>query len=57
MNIYYIKGDMMKGIVLIMDGMGDRPIKELDNKLLFKPQILQIWIEWLLRELLVLWIQ
>ena len=22
----------MKGIVLIMDGMGDRPIKELDNK-------------------------
>mgnify|MGYP007022384090 CR=1 FL=1 len=23
----------MKGIVLIMDGMGDRPIKELGNKI------------------------
>ena len=30
MNIF--KGDTVKGIVLIMDGMGDRPIKELNNQ-------------------------
>ncbi len=39
----------MKGLILIMDGMGDRPIKELGT--------LQIWIRWLLKELQVLWIQ
>ena len=44
----------MKGIVLIMDGMGDRPIKELNNQ---TPLQAANTPNMELRELLVLWIQ
>lgn len=37
----------MKGIVLVMDGMGDRPLKEFDNQTLSKQLTLQIWMKWL----------
>ena len=35
----------MKGIVLVMDGMGDRPLKEADNQTLSKQPILRIMDE------------
>ena len=41
----------MKGLILIMDGMGDRPIKELGNKTPLEA------IRWLKKELLELWTQ
>ena len=37
----------MKGIVLVMDGMGDRPLKEFDNQTPPKQPILRIWMKWL----------
>ena len=54
--MYIFKGDTVKGIVLIMDGMGDRPIKELNNQTPLQAANTPNMDKWLKRELQVLWI-